>query len=260
MRSRLQPPMQPPRPPSTGLPPPLAECALNADPSPPPPDASVLDGSRDRPQADLVRDLETDILFGRLRPRERLVEDALMERFGAKRHQVRAALAELERRGIVVKEPYRGCAVRDFSTQEIEDIYELRVMLQQRAVQRMPLPATAEALALLQQLQHEHDAAVQARDLRRIDRANEAFHAALFGLCGNRELADAIGHYAYVTRPIRLYPMANPEALERLRTEHWRMLDALRTGDRAVLEQLVLAHIEPSKRAYLEVRRIADLA
>ena len=33
--------------------------------------------------------LEFDILFGRLKPRERLIEDVLMQRFGAKRHAVR---------------------------------------------------------------------------------------------------------------------------------------------------------------------------
>ena len=45
--------------------------------------------------ATLASALEFDILFGRLKPRERLVEDALMQRFGVKRHAVRQALVEL---------------------------------------------------------------------------------------------------------------------------------------------------------------------
>ena len=85
--------------------------------------------------------LEFDILFGRLKPRERLVEDVLMQRFDAKRHAVRQALAELEHIGIVTREPNRGAAVRDFTAQEVEEICELREILQRRAAQRMPLPA-----------------------------------------------------------------------------------------------------------------------
>ncbi len=206
----------------------------------------------------MVAGLESDILFGRLRPRERLVEDVLMERFDAKRHSVRQALAELERRGIVVKEPNRGCAVRDFNAAEIEEIYELRTLLQDRAAQRMPLPAPASVLKALEALQREHDAAVAARDLHRVDRANEAFHRALFAACGNGALAEAIAHYAYVTRPIRLYPVADPDALERLRVEHWAMIDTLRGGDRKELRRLVVAHIGPSKQAYLRVRRVME--
>lgn len=218
------------------------------------------DGASGSAAGRMVASLESDILFGRLRPRERLVEDTLMDRFDAKRHIVRQALAELERRGIVVKEPHRGCAVRDFSNDEIEEIYELRSLLQDRAAQRIRLPASSDVLLALEAVQRKHDLAVAAQDLRRVDRANEAFHQTLFGSCGNSVLAQAIHHYAYVTRPIRLYPMADPAALERLRCEHWAMIDALRAGDRKALRRLVVAHIQPSKLAYLNVRRLLERA
>ena len=56
----------------------------------------------------IVDKLETDIVFGRLHPRERLIEDDLMARFGAKRHLVRQALVELERMGLVRRTRNRG--------------------------------------------------------------------------------------------------------------------------------------------------------
>ena len=40
----------------------------------------------------IIKSLEHDIIFGRLHPRERLIEDELMERFSAKRHTIRTAL------------------------------------------------------------------------------------------------------------------------------------------------------------------------
>ncbi|MEQ8395786.1 GntR family transcriptional regulator [Thalassobaculum sp.] len=211
-------------------------------------------------QEQLVQTLESEILFGRLRPRERLVEDALIQRFGAKRHLVRQALAELERMGIVVRVPNRGAMVRDFSAREVEEIAEIREILQRRAAQRMPLPGPEALVVDLQHAQHRHDQAVTTRDPRAIDLANEAFHALLFGACGNDHLCEAIAQYAYLSRAMRLYPMVDPPLLETLRAEHWAMIEAIRTGDRQRLMVLVVDHIQHSKKIYLEVRRSLDPA
>ena len=205
--------------------------------------------------AEVASALEFDILFGRLMPRERLVEDVLMQRFDAKRHVVRQALGELERIGIVTREPNRGAAVRDFSAQEVEEICELREILQRRAAQRMPLPADPGLVARLEEIQGRHDKAVARRDPRAIDRANEEFHHAFFAACGSAHLAAAIEHYAYLTRAMRLYPLVTRELLEQLRGEHWRMIEALKAADRRTLMALVVDHIQPSKRMYLKVRR-----
>lgn len=203
---------------------------------------------------DITRALEFDILFGGLRPRERLVEDQLMQRFGAKRHAVRQSLIDLERIGIVVRSPNRGAAVRDFSAEEVEEITEVRETLHKRAIHRMVLPAEPELLRQLQSTQRRHDAAVKARDPRAIDEANEAFHAAMFAACGNKLLADAIAHYAYLSRAMRLYPLVDPSLLETLRQEHWAMIDALKSGNRRDLTGLVVGHIQHSKRIYLQAR------
>jgi DNA-binding GntR family transcriptional regulator len=207
---------------------------------------------------DVVRALEFDILFGRLRPRERLVEDALMARFGAKRHVIRRALDELARIGVVVRARNRGAAVRDFSAQEVEEVYELRELLQRHAAERMPLPGDPDHVAALKEIQARHDAAATAGDLRTVDQVNDAFHAVFFSVCGNRQLADAIAHYMQLTRAMRVYPLAHPVSLAKLRDEHWEMIRALEAGDRAALVRLVVQHLQPSKAAYLSMRRVID--
>lgn len=202
----------------------------------------------------VVQSLEFDILFGVLRPRERLIEDQLIERFGAKRHVVRQALSELERMGIVVRYPNRGASVRDFTVEEVEEIAEVRETLHRRAVQRMQMPGDVRLLKSLKRIQHRHDSAVTSRDPRAIDAANEAFHETLFEACGNRMLASAIRHYSYLSRATRLYPLLDAEMLELLRLEHWAMIDALAAGDRRQLLKLVVEHIQHSKRMYIKVR------
>ena len=74
--------------------------------------AEPKDGQQHKDIEDrMVRELEEDIIFGRLKPGARLTEDALLERFGGTRHYVRRALGRLEKLGIVMLRRNRGAAV-----------------------------------------------------------------------------------------------------------------------------------------------------
>lgn len=93
----------------------------------------------------MVAALEEDVVFGRLHPRERLVEDDLMARFDVKRHVAREALAALDRMGLIERRKNVGALVRSFSTQEVQELYELRGMLEVEAARKIPLPVPPKA-------------------------------------------------------------------------------------------------------------------
>ena len=154
-----------------------------------------------------------------------------MQRFNAKRHVVRQALAELEHIGIVTREPNRGAAVRDFSAQEVEEICELREILQRRAAQRIPLPADAGAD---RPAAGDPGAATTRRSRGAIRAPSTAPTRNFITRCSPPAAArislPAIEHYAYLTRAMRLYPLVNRELLEQLRREHWAMIEALKSG------------------------------
>ena len=104
-------------------------------------------------EADIVKALEEDIIFGRLAPGTRLIEDAIIARFGVTRHFVRQAFVELERTGIVVREKNKGVAVRSLTPSEVRQIYEVRELLQRQAALLIPLPASD---ALIEELMEIH--------------------------------------------------------------------------------------------------------
>ena len=226
-----------------------------------PPQPSAASGLAKRAEqsgvADVVRILEEDIIFGRLKPRERLLEDALMERLAAKRHVVRQALAELERLGIVVRERNKGSAVRDFAPRDVEAIYDVRAVLQRHAAEQIPLPAADGLLQTLESIHARHSQAVEAGDLRAVYRLNNDFHDTLFAACGNPYLVQTISEYAWLVHAIRSYRIADPKLLRQARDEHALMIDALRRGERNALVELCVNHILPSKEAYLTQERQA---
>lgn len=208
----------------------------------------------------LIGRISEDILFGRLLPRERLVEDDIIARTGATRHAVRAALQALAREGLVVHLPNRGAQVRSFSPAEVEEITEVREMLHAEAARRIPLPAPAELLAALAAAEAAHAAAVERGDLSAIHAENERFHHTLFAACGNRHLAATIGDHARLSLAFRCHAMADPALARQARDEHRAMLKALREGDREALVRLCVGHTSFAKRAYRRVLGIAVAA
>ena len=74
----------------------------------------------------IAQQLEEDIVIGRRHPRELLVEQDLCSAFNTHRGDVRLALFELERKGVVQRIPNRGAIVRDLSPEEVSQIYNVR--------------------------------------------------------------------------------------------------------------------------------------
>ncbi|ARP94836.1 GntR family transcriptional regulator [Bordetella genomosp. 13] len=218
------------------------------------PSAAPTESVGGPPAADLmsaVRELEEDIVLGRLHPRERLIEDDLMRRFGLKRHAVRSVLAELALLGLVERRKNIGCEVRAFTAREVADLYQVRELLETEAARHVPCPLPADRVQELIAIQREHDAAVAALDPRAVFRANVRFHEALFACCENRVLHRAIGEYARQTHPIRFSSLGDARYRERARQEHWAMIEALKTGRRDDLIRLCREHLAPSRDAYL---------
>ncbi|GAB5376426.1 MAG: GntR family transcriptional regulator [Acuticoccus sp.] len=201
---------------------------------------------------DVVQALEDDIIFGRLRPDDRLVEDQLMERYGAKRHVVRQAFWDLEKLGIVLREPNKGARIRAFSPKEVANIYDMRALLQGHAAMLVPMPAPPTLMEELEAIHVAHSQAVDAQDLRAVFQLNNAFHDVIFSACGNDLLAEEIRRFLMMAHAIRSYRIGDPRLLQQARDEHAQMLEYLRSGERGAFARLCAAHIEPSRRAYLK--------
>jgi DNA-binding GntR family transcriptional regulator len=195
--------------------------------------------------------LEEEIVLGWLQPRERLVEEDLARRFGAKRHVVREAIFALERMGLVERVPNKGAVVRSLDPVEVRQVYDVRIALETLAAELIPLPVPPETIAGLRDIQRGHAAAVAVEDPRAAFHANMAFHNALFAACGNPHLVDLIRQSAKKVHGARSLTAVDPVYLRRACDEHWAMIDALDAGDRARLKTLFRDHILPSRDVYL---------
>lgn len=196
--------------------------------------------------------LREDIVIGRLRPRERLIEDELSERFGTSRHVVRAAMAALEQMGLVVKRPNRGCIVKDFTVEEVTELYDLRAVLQLEVARRFPLPPPAGLEEELREVQLHYVQAVADFDFRRIEACDEAFHRVFFRHCGNRYIIEMVELLWKRASTIRTFAYGNREVLAQSVREHEEICDAIGKCQRERFVELSVKHLFPALAAFKE--------
>lgn len=216
--------------------------------------AKAKDAAVSDPRA-ITNRLEEDIALGRIMPRERLIEEELALRFGVNRHVIRQVLMELETIGLIIRQKNKGATVRDLLPDDAINIYAVRELLEGKAAELIPLPAPADVVSRLKDIQARHAKAADAGDLANVFRLNLLFHKTFFAACGNPHLADAIQHFALKAHIARSLTVGDPKLLRRAIEEHARIVDYLETGDRANLVKLAVDHIIPSRDAYLETYR-----
>lgn len=199
---------------------------------------------------EVAQGLQVDIISGHLQPREHLVEDDLMRRFGASRYAVRRALEELQSLGLATRTENRGTRIRGYSPQEVQDLYDLRELLETGAALRIPMPAPQSLVDELVGIQKQHDTANRKGDLYRLYVTNEEFHRTLFGACPNALLGEAIAHHSLQLQPVRMRFLHDEQRRREAGEEHWEIIDALKSGDNKLLARICGRHLTLSKAAY----------
>ena len=97
------------------------------------------------------------VLAGVYQPGEHLPQEQLAEALGVSRIPVRTALRQLEAEGLVVLEPHRGATVRVLEAADIEEIYQLRILLETFLVRSVISLATAEDIDALDSIADDLD-------------------------------------------------------------------------------------------------------
>ncbi len=188
--------------------------------------------------------MREDILSGALPPGMRLRQEKLAERFGTSRIPVREALRALEYEGLVRSSPYRGFTVTELDADDIEEVYDLRIVLEAHAV-RLAVPLiTEDDLRVLDGLYREMVAA-PAGDAELA--ARERFYIRLYSITGRPRLVGLISRLRQeVARSLR-WP-----TLQHAPSHHEAFFNAIRAGDAESAASQLASHY---RRVAVLIRR-----
>lgn len=163
------------------------------------------------------------ILAGVLAPGARLRQEDLADVFGTSRIPVREALRALEYEGLVSSEPHRGFTVTSLDADDIEEVYELRILLEGQAVRlAIPLMTDDDQRDLEDLFNRMQDAATPDEQLA----ARERFYTRLYSITGRPRLVGLIARLRQeVARALRWATIQHSGAI------HESFYEAVKTGD-----------------------------
>lgn len=197
--------------------------------------------------------LKADIFEFRLLPGDRFSESDVAQRMAASRTPVRQALFRLEREGYVEVLFRSGWQVRPFDFAYFEELYDLRIVLEQEAVKRLcerPAGETPAALAALSRFWTE---APRLADGKAVSQHDEQFHQALVAAAGNGEMARIHRELTEKIRIIRRLDFTQQARVDATYREHAAILQAILQRQSGAAQTLLGEHIAVSKA---EVRKI----
>lgn len=190
----------------------------------------------------LEEELARRILDGEFRPGEHLREIELSEQYQVGRHTLRASFDGLVRRGLLQRARNRGVFVREFTRQDLAEIYELRAALEAQAFRTL---ASRKAVPDAAREAMRRYGTLNSRSPRRlIVDADLAFHRAIVVATGNARLTRV---YANLQAEIELClaQLADRYASVReLATQHADLLKAIESGRPATAEAAIRNHLE----------------
>lgn len=207
---------------------------------------------RSRPQnlADSVYEhLKAELFEFQLLPGDRFTEAEIADRTGASRTPVRQALYRLQREGFLDVNFRNGWEVRALDFGQIDQLYELRILLEQASVRRMK-DLTDEMLdAVLAPLEARWRVSAAARSSEAIEVAiwDEQFHCSLVSASGNTEFARVHLEVTEKIRIVRRLDFTEHPRITATYNEHAAILESLRARKFEAVTAQLATHIEVSR-------------
>lgn len=191
----------------------------------------------------IARKLRKAIAHGELAPGAQLGEAELAQSLGVSRGPLREAMQRLTQEGLLLSIRNRGLFVIELSESDVWDVYTARTAVERAAAAQVLKGDTAAAATQLKEMTDRMARADKKRDSVGIGEADFAFHDLLVRLSGSPRLARM--HQTLLTET-RMCVIAlkdkYPESDSRV-AEHQVIVAAIRAGDAALLDRLIIAHM-----------------
>ncbi|MCQ2547302.1 MAG: GntR family transcriptional regulator [Clostridia bacterium] len=148
----------------------------------------------------LLAKMQEDILTGRLRPGQKIVEQELCKKYGVSRTPIREALRQLEADGLVENILNRGAFVIGMSDQDYEDMFEMRKAYEIQAVKWAIERITEEEMEQLEETFEFMEFYTMRNDIEKMLVINSGFHQVIYQASHNRVLQKQLESFQNLTK------------------------------------------------------------
>nr|WP_245600687.1 GntR family transcriptional regulator [Streptomyces sulphureus] len=184
------------------------------------------------------------IVSGEIGPNEIYSASALASRLGVSNSPVREAMLTLVNQGILEPVRNRGFRIVPISEHDLDEIGEMRRMLEVPAVVALIDRAGDEDIEALRPVAAEIESAARTGDVALFLETDRRFHLSLLELGGNTRLVETVAQLRDQTRLYGVSSLAEKGVLQQTAPEHFELLDAVLARDPARAEAVMTRHLD----------------
>lgn len=194
------------------------------------------------------------IITGDLHPGQPLREAEIESSYGSSRGPIRESLRMLLQTGLVETRSRRGFWVRDYTPEDVHNIYDLRATLEGKVVLALEGRDLAPLCELLRARNQVMESCWRQNELDEYFRENSRFHQRIIDYTGNKPISQVLFYVNEISLPVR-YRLQKQNVPSRRSIEyHNEIITLLETGDipgaKAVTEQHILENMEQAMEIY----------
>ena len=190
----------------------------------------------------LVETIRLEIVRDQLPAGSRVTEEALAERYGVSRTPVREALRVLARESLLTYVPRTGYIVASVDLAAMDDLYTVRVAIEEEVAAQLVARAPAAALRELLAFWEDEAECGGASDVNLVF-ADEGFHEALATASGSAVFPELLRNINLRLHALRIRDFDEAVRVRRTHHQHAAILRGLLAGDARLARALLRAHI-----------------
>lgn len=140
---------------------------------------------------EIVEDIKRAIIKRNIKPGEKINETKIAKAMGVSRSPVRDALQQLRKEGIVVNIPYKGTFVSMMGIKDIEDMYELRALLEAYSLEKIiDCKNNEKLIKKLKLIVYEIENAIKNKNFKKLSEKDVEFHREICKFTSNNKLIE----------------------------------------------------------------------
>lgn len=199
--------------------------------------------------------IKEQIIDGRLAPGERITEQNIAAQFQTSRTPVREAMRQLVADGFALFKPNSGTVVRQWSPEEVRQLFELRLLIESEIAGHAATRISAQEIAELEAIQAQIESGgvdVGTANTARIGPLNREFHRIIAQASQHERLVAMLANTIEVPIVQRTFRRYSRERLARSFSHHRELIEALKAHDSAWASAVMSSHIHSAKQTLLE--------
>lgn len=198
--------------------------------------------------------VKEQIIEGRYPPGARITEQNIAAEFSTSRTPVREAMRQLVADGFARFKPNSGTVVREWTSDEVRQIFELRVLIESEIAGHAAALIKPDEITALARIQDDIESAgpdTRLENTARIGRLNREFHRILAEASHNERLISMLASAIEMPIVQQTFRRYTPERLARSFSHHRELIDALAAHDPAWAKSVMSSHIHSAKQTIL---------